>query len=54
MSASVILDSNILIDHLNGITAARTEILYHSDRAISAITWTELITALRRNSKQVL
>lgn len=47
MSVPVILDSNILIDHLNGIEEAQTEILYHSDRAISAITWIELMTAFK-------
>ncbi len=45
MSTRVIVDSNIVIDLLNGIAEAKTELLYHADRAISAVTWMELMTA---------
>jgi len=41
----VVLDSNIIIDFLHGIAEAKTEMLYHADRVISAITWMELMTA---------
>lgn len=34
-----LFDTNILIDFLNGIEAARSEIALYDDRAISAITW---------------
>lgn len=37
-----LFDTNILIDFLNGIEAARTEIALYQDRAISAITWMEV------------
>ena len=47
MRPPVIFDSNILIDHLNGVTEAYTEILYYTERQISAITWMELMTAFK-------
>ena len=36
-----IFDTNILIDYLVGIDAARYELSRHDDAAISAITWME-------------
>lgn len=42
----VLFDSNILIDHLNGIDEAANEIGYFTDAAISAISWMELMVAL--------
>ena len=38
-----LFDTNILIDHLQGIRAARTEIERYEDRAISILTWIELL-----------
>jgi len=39
----VLIDSNILMDLMNGVQAARTEVSYYSDIAISAITWMEVM-----------
>lgn len=52
MRPPVIFDSNILIDHLNGVTEAYTEILYYTERQISAITWMELMTAFKAKSEK--
>ena len=35
----VLIDSNILMDLMNGVQEARTEVSYYSAIAISAITW---------------
>jgi hypothetical protein len=43
VSAKVLFDTNILIDYLNGIPQARTELSRHPDRAISIITWMEVM-----------
>lgn len=42
----VLLDSNILMDLMNGIVAAYDEIDYYDDVAISAITWMEVVVGL--------
>src|SRR5450759_4372678 len=36
---SALFDTNVLIDYLNGIEAAKTELDRYSDKAISLITW---------------
>ena len=41
--AGLIFDSNILIDQLRAIEAARQEIGGDPDRAISIVTWIELL-----------
>lgn len=38
-----LFDTNILIDHLNGIDAARNELSRYASRAISTITWMEIL-----------
>ena len=38
-----LLDTNILIDYLNGIEAARNEIGRYDNRLISTITWMEVM-----------
>ena len=38
-----LFDTNILIDYLNGIAAAKTEIEHHANRLISNITWMEVL-----------
>ncbi len=40
---SALFDTNILIDHLNALPQARTEIERYDDRAISIITWMEVM-----------
>lgn len=38
-----LFDTNILIDYLNAIPQARTEITRYSDKAISVVTWMEVL-----------
>jgi predicted nucleic acid-binding protein len=37
-----LFDTNVLIDYLSGIKAAKTELAKYSDKAISMITWMEI------------
>ena len=39
-----LFDTNILIDYLRGIPAAREELDRYETRAISVITWMEVLT----------
>jgi predicted nucleic acid-binding protein len=39
----VLFDTNILIDYLRGIPQARAEADRHSDRAVSIVTWMEVM-----------
>jgi hypothetical protein len=39
-----LLDTNILIDYLNGIPAARKELELYETRAISIVTWMEVMS----------
>jgi predicted nucleic acid-binding protein len=41
---SELFDTNILIDHLNGVTKATREITRSKNPAISVITWIEVMT----------
>lgn len=43
VSAPVLFDSNILIDYLSSRAPARAELDRHSNRAISIITWIEVM-----------
>jgi predicted nucleic acid-binding protein len=38
-----LFDTNILIDHLNGVAQARAELRRYEARAISIITWLEVM-----------
>ena len=38
-----LFDTNILIDYLSGVHAARKELEHYRDRAISVITWMEVM-----------
>ncbi len=40
---NVLFDTNILIDYLSGISQARLEMERHSNRAISVVTWMEVM-----------
>ncbi len=42
-----LLDTNILIDYLNGIEAARAEMARHERRAISVISWIEVLAGTK-------
>jgi hypothetical protein len=44
VSTPVLFDTNILIDYLRGISQARAECDEHSDRAVSIITWMEVMS----------
>ncbi len=43
VSTPVLFDTNILIDYLRGIPQARAECDKHSDRAVSIVTWMEVM-----------
>ena len=45
-------DTNILIDYLNGVDAARVELERHSDRLISAVTWMEVLIGVRSDEEE--
>jgi predicted nucleic acid-binding protein len=48
-----LLDTNILIDYLAGITSARTEVERYSMPAISIITWIEVMAGATPDDEQV-
>jgi predicted nucleic acid-binding protein len=45
VTTPVLFDTNILIDYLNGIPEAHKQCNHFSNRAISIITWMELLAA---------
>jgi predicted nucleic acid-binding protein len=53
-AVSDLLDTNILIDHLNGIAKATKEIRRSSQAAISVITWIEVMTGAATAEEEVL
>lgn len=44
---NALFDSNILIDFLNGIVLAQKEIRRHDERAISIVTWIEVLAGAK-------
>ena len=50
---SVLFDTNILIDFLNGIEAARQEMDSYDDRAISLVTWMEVMVGAREDAPRI-
>jgi predicted nucleic acid-binding protein len=40
---AALFDTNILIDYLRGIDAARDELAYYTEKCISIITWMEVM-----------
>jgi hypothetical protein len=46
VTTPVLFDTCILIDYLKGIASARTACDRHSDRAISIITWMEVLAGI--------
>jgi predicted nucleic acid-binding protein len=42
-----LFDTNILIDHLNSVPAARAELGRYRDRAVSMITWIEVLVGAK-------
>jgi predicted nucleic acid-binding protein len=51
---SELFDTNILIDHLNGITKATREIGLSPNPAISIITWIEVMTGASSEEEQAI
>ena len=51
---SELFDTNILIDHLNGVAKATREITRSSNAAISAITWIEVMTGASSSSEEII
>ena len=48
----VLFDTNILIDYLNGIEKARTEIERHEQRLVSVVTWMEVLAGARDEAEE--
>lgn len=51
---SVLFDTNILIDYLNGVEQAKTELDRYSDKAISLITWMEVMVGATPETENLL
>lgn len=51
---SALFDTNILIDYLNGIEQAKTELDRYSDKAISLITWMEVMVGATPETEGVI
>lgn len=51
---SELFDTNILIDHLNGVAKATREIRRSHDPAISVITWIEVMTGAASPSEETI
>jgi predicted nucleic acid-binding protein len=47
-----LFDTNILIDYLNGVDAAKTEIERHAERLISSVTWMEVLAGAREEEEE--
>lgn len=50
----LLFDSNILIDYLNGVAAAKDEMTRYADRAISMVTWIEVMVGATRETERDL
>ncbi len=46
-----VLDTNILIDHLNGVDEARRELETYTEPLISVITWMEIMVGVNQEDK---
>ena len=46
MGTRVLIDTNIVIDYLAGYAQADYELSRHEDKALSVITWIEVLTGL--------
>ncbi len=51
---SELFDTNILIDHLNGIAKATRELTRSKDPAISIITWIEVLTGAATQEEEAI
>lgn len=50
---SMMFDTNILIDYLNGVEQAKTELDRYKDKAISLITWMEVMVGATPETEDV-
>jgi len=50
----VVLDTNILIDYLNGVAKARKEIEKYDHPIVSIITWMEILIGAKNTEEQLL
>lgn len=48
----VLFDTNILIDYLNGVEAAKAEIDRPAERLVSVITWMEVLAGARTAAEE--
>lgn len=48
-----LFDTNILIDYLNGIALAEQEFSLYEDKAISVITWIEVMVGTNEKTEQL-
>ena len=48
-----LFDSNILIDYLNGIAAAKNEFRHYESRAISVVTWMEVMVGGKLDDDEI-
>jgi hypothetical protein len=53
-TVSELFDTNILIDHLNGIKKATKELQRSDDLAISVITWIEVMTGAQNKAEETI
>ena len=51
---SALFDTNILIDYLNGVAQAKVELDKHSDKAISLVTWMEVMAGATPETEATL
>lgn len=51
---SVLFDTNILIDHFAGVRAATDELERYEDRAISTVTWLEVLSGALPHELQAM
>lgn len=47
-----LFDTNILIDYLKGIDAARDEVARYRERLVSIVTWVELLAGSRSEAEE--
>ena len=52
VTVKVVFDTNILIDYLSGVKAARREIRLHESALISPITWMEVLVGAQHPEEE--
>ena len=49
----VLFDTNILIDYLNGVSSASEELALYDDKAISVISWIEVMVGTNSKTEKI-